>query len=113
MEIIIIDNRISINELSRLAEHGYGDMVKAVVDIEKGIMAVGGEMHIDMIPTLKSRGSIDKDLWGVKIYPGMSEDQFIVFESLINVKEGNSDEEIKDLEIKEKIRKIIDNLISF
>ena len=114
METAIIQSRISIHELGRLAEHGYGDMIKAVVDIEKGIMAVGGAMHADMIPILKAKGSIGKDLWGVKLYPGMANmDQFIEFESLINLKEGNPDESIRIPEIKQKIIKIVEKLINF
>jgi len=114
MQTTIIQSRISIHELSKLAEHSYGDMIKAVVDIEKEIMAVGGTMHVDMIPLLKARGSIGKDLWGIKLYPGMpSMDKLIEFESLINVKEGNPDENIKASEVKQKIIKIVEKLINF
>ena len=30
-----------------MAESKFGDMVKAVVDVENGIMAVDGELHAD------------------------------------------------------------------
>ena len=100
--------------MSRLAEHSYGDMIKAVVDIEKGIMAVGGTMHADMIPMLRAKGSISKDLWGIKLFPGTPNmDRLIEFNSLINVKEGNPDEDIVVPEIKQKIIKIVENLINF
>ena len=42
-EIIIIDDVISLNEIKLIAEKQFGSMVKAVIDIEKNSMAIGGE----------------------------------------------------------------------
>ena len=47
MEIKIIKDSISKKELSEIAEEEFGDLVKAVVDIKQGIMAIGGELHAD------------------------------------------------------------------
>ena len=47
MEIRIIKKSITRGELKRIASEQYGDMVKAVVDLEHEIMAVGGEFHAD------------------------------------------------------------------
>ena len=47
MEIRIIKNSIPKAELKHIASERYGDMVKAVVDLEHEIMAVGGEFHAD------------------------------------------------------------------
>jgi hypothetical protein len=47
MEIKIINNPITKTELKKIAEDGFGDLIKAAVDIKQGIMAVGGELHMD------------------------------------------------------------------
>lgn len=43
----IIDSPISAGELKAMAEGRFGNLIKAVVDIERGIMAVDGELHAD------------------------------------------------------------------
>jgi hypothetical protein len=43
----IIRDRLSRAELKKMAEEGFGDLVKAVVDVEKEIMAVDAELHAD------------------------------------------------------------------
>ena len=37
--------KISLVELKTIAKERFGDMAKAVVDVEKGIMAIGGGFH--------------------------------------------------------------------
>ena len=44
-DIIIVDNSISLADLKELAKQRFGDMVKGVVDVEKSVMAVGGQFH--------------------------------------------------------------------
>jgi len=44
-----------------------GDMIKAVVDIERGVMAIGGEMHADEEAVLLDDGSREVDLWGINL----------------------------------------------
>jgi len=36
-----------MQELQKMAQDMFGNMVKAVVDIKKGIMAVDAELHAD------------------------------------------------------------------
>ena len=55
-EIILISQPINNDKLKDIASKRFGDLVKAVVDIEKGIMAVGGEMHADEEAFLLARG---------------------------------------------------------
>lgn len=45
MKIMNVYNKISLEELKKLAEEGFGDLVKATVDIEKEMMVVGGDLH--------------------------------------------------------------------
>jgi hypothetical protein len=48
---------ISVKELQTLSENMYGSMVKAVVDIDKKIMVVDAEMHVDEEQYLLEHGS--------------------------------------------------------
>jgi len=113
MEVVLIEKEISMDNLKRMALESFGDMVKAVVDIEKGIMAVGGELHADAEVVLLKNGSKQEDLWGINIYPELSIDNAIEFSSLINIKplQGNRSMDIKDEYIKERIKRIFNKLV--
>lgn len=113
MEIKIVKDEISLQEVSRMAKEQYGDMVKAVVDVEKEIMAIGGELHADANEAIIKSGSDQKDTWGISLYPEKDKDNQIVFNSFINVKplSDNKSLSIESEQIKEKIRKIVSKLI--
>lgn len=113
MHIRIIADKVSIAELSQMAQAGFGDMVKAVVDLGKEIMAVGGGMHADAEEVLISDGSRQEDLWGINIFPKREGQQMIEFESLINIRprDNNRTMEIQDEAIRNKIREIVNKLI--
>jgi hypothetical protein len=105
----IIDKNISIEELKEMAKKMFGNLVKAVVDIEKEIMAVDAELHADEERLLMESGSEQKNLWGINIYPELEGDDFIEFDSMINLRpsQGNRSRGVED----EKIRKKIVNII--
>ncbi len=113
MDIKIVEDSISIGELKKMAEETFGDMVKAVVNVKKGIMAVGGEMHADAEKELLGSGSRQEDLWGVNLHPGNSREEMIVFESLINIRpaQGNRQLGVKDEELRENIADVVYKLV--
>lgn len=113
MEIKIVKNKISRDEIKRLAEESYGEMVKAVVDVERKVLAVGGEMHVDGEEILLKDGSRQADLWGINLFPERKGDDFIEYESLINIRprDGNRSMEIEDKDIRNRIKEVISNLI--
>ena len=113
MEIKIVKDKISIEEIKRLAEESFGDMLKAVVDVEKEIMALGGEFHSDANKVLTDKGSNKKDVWGINIYPDKLKEERIEFNSLINIRPSvnNRSLNIEDVKIRNKIRHIVDKLI--
>lgn len=114
MEIKIIKSPISKTELEQIAREGFGDMVKVAVDVEKGIMAIGGELHMDELETLlEKENSLHQNIWGINLYPGKPGGDFIEFDSMVNLKPafGNRTRGIDDLEIQKKITEIIFNLI--
>ena len=46
-EIRVVREPIQRSELVAIAEKQFGDMVKAVVDVERRIMAIGAELYSD------------------------------------------------------------------
>jgi len=101
----IIEGKISKSELQAMAQDMFGNLVKAVVDIEKGIMAVDAELHADLEALLLERGSKQENLWGINLYPELEGDDFVEFDSMINIKprQNNRSRGVEDQEIRNKI----------
>jgi len=110
----IIKKQISLEELKQMAEKMFGNLVKAVVDIEKGIMALNGELHADEEALLLQNGSKQHSLWGINIYPDLAGDGFIEFDSMINLRpsQGNRSRGVDSEEIRKKIIEIVSKLIT-
>jgi hypothetical protein len=109
----IIKDKISIEELKKMAEKTFGNLIKAVVDVEKKIMAVDGELHSDEEALLIENGSEQKNLWGINIYPEIKDENWIEFDSMINLRpsQGNRSRGVDNPEIRKKIIEIVNNLI--
>ena len=116
MKILVIgsggEEKISRNQLKEIAA-GFGNLVKAVVDIEKKIMALGGELHADEEAALLEDGSKQRHLWGINLYPELQGDEFIEFDSVINLRpaQGNRTRGVDDAQIRQKIKEIVNSLI--
>jgi len=98
-----------------MADEEFGDLVKAVVDVERGVMAVGGELHADEETVLTEKeGSGREHTWGINIYPKKSEPEWIEFDSMINLKPhyGNRSRDVENPKIKEKIKNVVKKLIA-
>lgn len=113
MNLKIVKDSISFDEIKQLALDSFVDMVKGAVDVEIGIMALGGSMHADAEQVLLASGSKQDNIWGINIYPDKSAEDRIQYESLINIrpKQGNRSMEIQDIALKEKIAGIVNGLI--
>jgi len=114
MEVKIIKSSINKKELIDITKEQFGDLVKAVVDIEQGIMAVGGEMHADEEVILMEQESSKREhTWGINLYPEKSGEEFIEFDSIINIKPsyGNRLRDVENLKIREQIKIIVNKLI--
>ena len=61
--IEIVHEAIDVERLKELAAARFGDLVKAVVDVRQGIMAIGCELHADEEAVLLDAGSAGADLW--------------------------------------------------
>ncbi len=115
METRIVKDRITLLELKTLAHEQYGDIIKAVVDIKNEIMGVGGELHVDIQSLLiEKENSQGQDTWGINLYLEKTGDDFVEFDSMINLKPslGNKTRGVEDTVIQSKIREIIKTLMN-
>ena len=113
MEIKVVRDTVSRDELTEIAKQQFGDMVKAVVDVERGIMAIGGELHSDEEAVLLDQGAVQRHLWGINLYPDKPLDEWIEFDSMINVRPsgGNRSRYVESFEIREAVTKIVNRLV--
>lgn len=115
MEIKIVKDSINKEELLEIAKKQFGDLVKAVVDVEQEIMAIGGGMHADEeVVLMEQEGSKREHTWGINLYPEKSREELIEFNSIVNLKPsfGNRSRGVDNSEIKERIRNIVEKLVS-
>ncbi len=101
----IIDKSITRKELKEMAARIYLNMVKGVVDIDRGLLALDAELHSDLEALLLERGSAQKSLWGINLYPDLTGEQFVEFDSMINLRpsQNNRSRSVEDPAIQKKI----------
>ena len=111
--IKIIREKIGAKEIEFFLGNPFHEMIKFVADIEKGILALGGELHSDAEALLLESGSSQKDLWGANFYPRNPKEKRIEYTSLINIRPsvGNRSMEVKDLGIQKRIQNIVERLL--
>ena len=105
----IIVQKITLPELDQMAADGFGNLVKAVIDVDRELLAVDAELHSDLEALLLENGSKQKNLWGINFYPEMKGDNFVEFDSMINMRpsQGNRSRSVDSPEIRKKIIEII------
>ena len=110
----IVEQPIRRSDLAMLAEQQFGDMVKAVVDVSRRIMAVGGELHSDEESVLLESGSRQADLWGLNLHVEEPREQWIEFDSMINLRpsQGNRSPRVDDPGLRQRISEIVDSLVT-
>lgn len=105
---------ITVGRLKEIAATQFGDLVKAVVDLDRGIAAVGGELHSDEEAVLLADGSKQPALWGVNLYPDeFGEPGFLEFDSMINVRpsNGNRSRSVDDEQTRAAISELVGRLV--
>ena len=109
----IIKTKTPILVFEKMAKKMFGNLIKAVVDIDKGIMAVNGELHADEEALLLENDSKQENLWGINIYPKIKGNDWIEFDSMINLRPSlnNLSRGIDDINTRKKIIKIVNQLI--
>lgn len=111
--MLIVRLPIPLDELRRLAAEHFGDFVKAVVDVEEGVMALGGELHADEEALLLQEGARQANLWGINLHPDRPRTELVEFDSLVNVRpsQGNRSRGVEDAEIRRRIQAIVEGLV--
>jgi uncharacterized protein DUF5674 len=106
-DVVLLDDRIDPVELRRLVAR-FEEMVKYVVDVERRVIAIGGEMHVDAEQVLLEAGSRQADLWGANYYPGRGPDGCIEYTSFVNIRpsSGNRAMELLDAGLRARVREI-------
>jgi hypothetical protein len=104
---------ISLEELRELAAGRFGDMVKAVVDVRRGVMLLDAELHSDQEAQLLVEGSAQRDLWGINFYPDLSEADWLEFDSMINLRPsaGNRSRGVDDPATRDQIIALVGRLV--
>ena len=114
MPMQIVSAPITRDELRRIAGQQFGDFVKAVVDVQGGVMAIGAELHADEEALLLEQGARQADLWGINLYPDRANDELIEFDSMINVRpsQGNRSRGVDDAAVQALIRALVGRLVA-
>lgn len=109
----VVKNSISLNKIKKLAKNRFGNFVKAVVDVDKEIMVVDSDLHADEEALLLEKGSEQKNLWGINLYSDEKGDNFIEFDSMINLRpsQNNLGRGVDDEKIRKKIIVIVNKLV--
>ncbi len=113
MQVVDAAKRISLDELRAMASATFGDLVKAVVDVRRGVMVVDAELHADQEALLLETGSDQTDLWGINLYPELEPGALIEFDSMINLRpsQGNRSRGVDDPEIRARIIEVVFRLV--
>ena len=97
-----------------MARPRFGDMVKAVVDLRRGIMLLDADMHADQEAELLADGSARRDLWGINRYPDLPEAEWLEFDSMLNLRPsfGNRSRGVDDPDTRSRIATLVQQLVT-
>lgn len=111
--MIILKEQVTVQYLNELAQNFYGEMIKAVADVDKGLIALDAELHSDLEWMLLENGSSQESLWGFNIYPQLDGDDFVEFDSLINIRprQNNRSRDVENPAIREEILSLVGKFI--
>jgi len=104
---------IATDELKQLAQNIFGNLIKAVVDVDRELIAVDAELHSDLEALFLENGSKPNSLWGINFYPDVEGDDFVEFDSMINIRpsQGNMTRGVDSKETQERIVAVVNKWI--
>jgi Protein of unknown function (DUF5674) len=105
----IIRSRSTPEQMQQMLE-ALGIYIKLAVDIQRKILAGGGELHADCEKLLLEGGSEQRHIWGANWLPL---NQTTEYESIINIRPsvGNRSMEIQDSSICQQIDQVTQKLL--
>jgi hypothetical protein len=106
-------NPASLDQIRVLARTRFGDMIKGVVDLRRGILLLDADLHADQEAELLAEGSAQADLWGINLYPDLTGADWLEFDSMINLRPsfGNRSRGVDDAGTREAIEGLVARLI--
>lgn len=107
--VLIIRERATLEQVEQMLQT-LRVYIKIAVDIERGILAGGGQQHAECEAELLKDGSRQKDIWGADWIPFT---QKMAYESIINIRpsQNNRSMLIQDPAIRERVTQITQHLI--
>ena len=113
MNIKVVKSEISLAEIMETAREFYGTMIKGVVDVQNEILVLGGEYHMDANMVLIEQGSKQQNVWGFNLILDKEGEYHIEYVSLINIRpaQGNREMELKDQNLRKRIKEIINKKV--
>ncbi|MDO5451600.1 MAG: DUF5674 family protein [Candidatus Saccharibacteria bacterium] len=107
----ILETPITKPELIQQSTNFIDDnAIKAVVDIDREIIAVDSPMHYDCEQLLLENGSAQANLWGINLYLDSDNiDDLVEFDSMINIRptQNNRTRSVEDPEIRDRIKQVV------
>lgn len=112
-EILILTKPASKELVESYARAWFGDMVKVVIDVERGVLALGGDLHADGEQLLLADGSGQKHLWGANVFPFRDAKDRLEYTALINIRpaQGNRSMEVQSVLLRQEMAAIVDKLL--
>ena len=104
MTVLILNKKATKEEFEKAREI-YEDYIKTVIDVEREMLAVGGEYHVDCEEVLLKTGSKQSDLYGGGYRISTKEVEFM---AMSNYKPalGMNTYEIMDEKVRKKMEKL-------
>jgi len=108
-----VANPVSLDQVRQLARGRFGDMVKAVVDLRRGLMVLDADLHADQEAELLADGSAQEDLWGINLYPDVPGPDWVEFDSMINLRPsfGNRSRGVDDAATRDALARLVERLV--
>ena len=109
----ILQEPVSREDLKIIARNTFGDMVKCVADVRQGILAIDANLHADLETALLENGSAQQDLWGFNLWVEEEGEDFIEYDSLINIRswQGNPSRDVLNPQVRKAIADIVHRFI--
>jgi hypothetical protein len=113
MRRVTLEEPIAIDELRRLAAGRFGDLVKGVIDVARQVLILDAELHADQQAELLAEGSRQQDLWGINLYPDLPPQDWLEFDSMINLRPsgGNRSRGVDDPLIRQRISELVSRMV--
>jgi Protein of unknown function (DUF5674) len=104
---------VTMEELRRMAGERFGDMVKGVVDLQRGILLLDADMHADQEAELLAEGAAPCDLWGINLYPDLEASEWLELDATINLRPsfGNRSRGVEDPATREAVADLVDRVV--